>query len=201
MAYHESGHAIVAWLTPLADPVQKVTIVPRGQALGVTEQLPGEDRYNYARDYLVARIDVMLGGRTAEELALGTSTTGVENDLVEATRLARRMVTRWGMGSLGLVAYQADEEHPFLGYDMAQGRDYSEATAALIDQNVQSLLTERHEVVRALLEDAHDKLDALATALLAEESIGQATLERVLGPKSGTETEEETPVVIAPAAA
>ncbi len=111
------------------------------------------------------------------------------------------MITRWGMGSLGLAAYQADEEHPFLGYDMAQGRDYSEATAALIDQNVQSLLTERHEVVRTLLEDAHDKLDALATALLAEESIGQATLERVLGPRPETETGAETPVVIAPAAA
>ncbi len=201
VAYHESGHALVAWLTPLADPVQKVTIVPRGQALGVTEQLPGEDRYNYARDYLVARIDVMLGGRTAEELALGTSTTGVENDLVEATRLARRMVTRWGMGSLGLVAYQADEEHPFLGYDMAQGRDYSEATAALIDENVQGLLAERHKVVQKLLSDAHDKLDALASALLVEESIGQTTLERVLGMRPEPETDSKIPVIIAPAAA
>src|ERR671930_131822 len=116
VAYHETGHAVVAWLTPAADPVHKVIIIPHGRALGVTAQLPDEERYNYSRAYLLARLDVMLGGRAAEEVALGEVTTGAENDLVEATRLARRMVTRWGMSDLGLVAFQTDETQPFLGY-------------------------------------------------------------------------------------
>jgi cell division protease FtsH len=181
IAYHEAGHALVAWLTPIADPVHKVTIIPRGRALGVTEQLPGEDHYNYSREYLLARLAVMLGGRTAEEIAIGDVTTGAENDLVEATRLARRMVTRWGMGSLGLVAFQADEEHPFLGYELAQGRDYSETTAAQVDQDVQRLLEERHEIVHSLLTSEREKLDRLVQTLLHEETIDQDTLARILG--------------------
>jgi cell division protease FtsH len=183
VAYHESGHALVAWLTPAADPVHKVTIIPHGRALGVTEQLPGEDHYNYNLAYLLARLEVMLGGRTAEEIALGDITTGAENDLVEATRLARRMVTRWGMGSLGLIAFQADEQQPFLGYELAQGRDYSEATAAQIDQDVQRLLRERHEAVEELLNSARDKLDQLVQALLKEETVDQDELARILGPR------------------
>jgi cell division protease FtsH len=181
VAYHESGHALVAWLTPHADPVYKVTIIPHGRALGVTEQMPGEDHYNYDHQYLLARLDVMLGGRTAEEVALDTMTTGAENDLVEATKLARRMVTRWGMGSLGPVAFQADEEHPFLGYEVSQGRDYSEATAAHIDQDVQQLLAERHEAVRHLLAGAREQLDQLAQRLLKEESIDHEALTQILG--------------------
>jgi cell division protease FtsH len=187
IAYHEAGHALVAWLTPEADPVHKVTIIPRGRALGVTEQLPGEDHYNYNRTYLLARLAVMLGGRTAEEIAIGDITTGAENDLVEATRLARRMVTRWGMGELGLVAFQADEEHPFLGYELAQGRNYSEATAARIDQEVQRLLEERHETVRRLLTDAQPKLDRLVQSLLHDETIGQDALTRILGARPEAE--------------
>jgi cell division protease FtsH len=183
VAYHEAGHALVAWLTPEADPVHKVTIIPRGQALGVTEQVPGEDHYNYSRAYLLARLAVMLGGRSAEEIGLGEITTGAENDLVEATRLARRMVTRWGMSELGEAAFQADEEHPFLGYELAQGRDYSEATAARIDQEVRKLLGERHETVRQLLTAARPRLDGLADALLAEETIDQDELSRILGPR------------------
>jgi len=136
VAYHEAGHALVAWLLPNADPVHKVTIIPRGRALGVTEQLPGEDQVNYSREYLLSRIAVMLGGRTAEELAIGDITTGAENDLVEATRLARRMVTRWGMGDLGLMAISTDEEQPFLGYELAQGHEYSEETSARIDKYI-----------------------------------------------------------------
>ncbi len=183
VAYHESGHALVAWLTPAADPVHKVTIIPHGRALGVTEQLPGEDRYNYNLAYLLARLEVMLGGRTAEEIALGEITTGAENDLVEATRLARRMVTRWGMGSLGPVAFQADEQQPFLGYELAQGRDYSENTAARIDQDVQRLLEERQESVRRLLSNARDKLDQLVQVLLKEETVDQDALLKLLGPR------------------
>jgi cell division protease FtsH len=185
VAYHESGHALVAWLTPLADPVYKVTIVPHGRALGVTEQMPGEDHYNYNHEYLVARLDVMLGGRTAEEIALDTMTSGAENDLVEATKLARRMVTRWGMGSLGPVAFQADEEQPFLGYEISQGRDYSEATAARIDQDVQQLLAERHKAVHGLLAGTREQLDQLAQRLLKEESIDQEVLTQILGARAG----------------
>jgi cell division protease FtsH len=190
VAYHESGHTLVAWLTPAADAVHKATVMPHGRALGVTEQLPGEDRYNYSRSYLLARLAVMLGGRTAEEIVFGDVTTGAESDLTEATRLARRMVTRWGMGDLGLVALQADEEQPFLGYELAQRRDYSEATAARIDQEVQRLLAERHTYACRLLTDAREQLDHLAQALLQEETVGQDALVRLLGPRPVT-TEEK----------
>lgn len=193
VAYHEAGHALVAWLTPAADPVHKVTIIPRGRTLGVTEQVPGEDHYNYSREYLLARLAVMLGGRTAEEIAIGDVTTGAENDLVEATRLAHRMVTRWGMGSLGLAAFQADEGQPFLGYQLAQGRDYSEATAARVDQDVQRLLEERHETVYRLLADAREQLDQLVSTLLQEETIDQEALVQILGPRP--EATEEVPHV------
>jgi cell division protease FtsH len=184
IAYHESGHALVAWFTPDADPVHKVTIIPRGQALGVTEQLPGEDHYNYSREALLARLAVMLGGRAAEELGIGDITTGAERDLVEATRLARRMVTRWGMGSVGLAAFQADEEQPFLGYELAQGRDYSEDTAARIDQDVQRLLEESHQAARDLLSGTRKSLDRLVATLLREETVDREELESILGPRS-----------------
>jgi cell division protease FtsH len=184
IAYHESGHAVVAWVTTAADPVHKVTIVPHGAALGLTEQLPGQERHNLSLSYLKARLDVMLGGRTAEEIVFGEITTGAENDLVEATRLARRMVTRWGMGKLGLVAFKADEEHPFLGYEISQGRDYSEATAARIDQEVLRLIEESHEEARRRLTDNRQKLDRLVDALLREETVGPDQLNRILGPSS-----------------
>ena len=182
VAYHEAGHALVAWFTPDADPVLKVTIIPRGHALGVTEQLP-KDHYNYGRAYLVARLSVMLGGRTAEEIALGDVTTGAENDLIEATRLARHMVTRWGMGDLGWLAFQADEEQPFLGYELAQGRDYSEATAKRIDEEIERLLKERHDFARRLLIAGRDALDRLVDALLHKETVDRETLEQILGPR------------------
>jgi cell division protease FtsH len=181
VAYHESGHTLVAWLTPGADAVQKVSIVPRGRALGATEQIPGEERHNMSQDYLTTKIAVLLGGRTAEEVALGEVSTGAENDLVEATALARRMVTRWGMGQIGLLAFRADEQQPFLGYEMAQGRDYSEDTAARIDRDVARLLDEAHARVRTLLAGSRDKLDALVEALLREETIDADQLRRILG--------------------
>lgn len=191
VAYHESGHALVAWLTPAADPVHKITIVPHGRALGVTKQLPGEDRYNYSRVYLMARLAVMLGGRTAEEIAMGDVTTGAEKDLIEATRLARRMVTRWGMSGLGLVAFSTDEEQPFIGYKLSQERDFSEATAARIDQEVQRLLDERHEAVRNLLKEARNQLDLVAETLLKEETLSQEDLIGILGSRAGLAGEKE----------
>ncbi len=189
IAYHESGHTLVAWLLPQADPVHKVTIIPRGQALGVTQQVPGEDHYNYGREYLAARLAVMLGGRTSEEIALGDITTGAEKDLVEATRLAKRMVTRWGMGSLGLVAFQSDEQQPFLGYELSQGRDYSEDTAARVDADVQRLLAEAHEEAHRLLSANRDKLDNLAETLLEEETIDHDKLVEILGQSAAGEDE------------
>jgi len=183
IAYHEGGHALVAWLTPGADPVHKVTIVPHGMALGVTEQRPTEDRYNLSRPYLMARLAVMLGGRSGEEVAIGEITTGAENDLLQATRLARRMVTSWGMSELGLAAYDSSSEDRFLGYELGQGRTYSEDTAKRIDEAVGALLEERHAAVRRLLEDARDRLDRLAEALLTQETVEYDELERLLGPK------------------
>ncbi|MGO9268425.1 MAG: ATP-dependent zinc metalloprotease FtsH [Candidatus Binataceae bacterium] len=189
VAYHEAGHAVVAWFTPPADPVQKVTIVPHGQALGMTQQVPGEERHNFNQAYLKARLAVMLAGRTAEEIALGEITTGAENDLVEATRLARRMVTRWGMGELGPIAFRADEQQPFLGYELAQRPDYSEATAAAIDAEVRRLLDEAHEDVRRQLTAAREPLDRLVDALLREETVNLDQLNRILGPRAEDEPE------------
>jgi cell division protease FtsH len=184
IAYHESGHALVAWLTPNTDPVHKVTIIPHGRALGMTQQLPGQDQYNYSRTYLMARIAVMLGGRTSEELVFGDTTTGAENDLAEATRLARRMVTRWGMGSLGLMSLETDEQQPFLGFELAQGKAYSEDTAALMDRNVRALLEDQHQAAHVILSGSRDKLDQLVAALLHDETVGEERLAEILGPRA-----------------
>ncbi len=199
VAYHEGGHAVVAWLTPTADPVRKVTIVPHGRALGVTEQLPVEERHNMSRGELLSRLDVMLGGRASESLVFGEVTTGAENDLVQATRLARRMNTRWGMGGLGPVALETDEEQPFLGYQLSQGRSYSEATASRIDQEVEHLLASREAAVRQLLSGARDRLDALAATLLKDEIVRDEMLGQLLGvrPKveelNATDADEASP--------
>ncbi len=193
IAYHESGHALIAWLTPEADPVHKVTIIPRGRALGVTEQLPGEDRYNYGKPYLMARLAVMLGGRSAEEIAIKEITTGAENDLTEATRLARRMVTRWGMGSLGLMSIDSDESQPFLGYELTQGKPYSEETAARIDMDIEKLLDKIHQQVKQTLSEHRQQLDNLVKALLVEETITEDRIAQVLGSKTTEQVEKEVP--------
>ncbi len=198
VAYHECGHAVVAWLTPAADPVHKVTIVPHGQALGMTEQVPGEDRHNLSLSYLKARLAVMLGGRTAEEIVFDEVTTGAENDLVEATRLARRMVTRWGMSKLGLVAFKTDDQQPFLGYEISQGRDYSEATATRIDQEVSRLLEEIHDGVRRCLTDSRERLDRLVDALLQEETVNSDELNRILGPRHDSGSEQTDGIIAGP---
>jgi cell division protease FtsH len=182
VAYHESGHALVAWLTPGADPVHKITIVSHGQALGMTEQVPATERHNLSRTYVLTRIAVMLGGRTAEEVMFGEITTGAESDLVEATQLAKQMVTRWGMSDLGLAAFRADEQQPFLGYELTQGRDYSEATAARVDGAIQQLLNDAHERVSALLTASKPQLEALAEALLRDETLELGQLTTILGP-------------------
>jgi cell division protease FtsH len=136
---------------------------------------------NYSREYLLTRIAVMLAGRTAEELAIGDITTGAENDLVEATRLARRMISRWGMGELGLMAVSSDDEQPFLGYELTQGKNISEETSARIDRGIQKVLGERHELVEKLLSNSMDKLDNLVNVLLREETVDKEDLIKILG--------------------
>ncbi len=172
IAYHEGGHAILGLVVPGADPVNRVTIVPRGQALGVTYQRPDSDRYNYPEAYLRARIVGMLGGRAAEEIVYGTKTTGAESDIEQATGLARRMVTRWGMSErLGLVQL-APRENPYLngpgGYGGA--RPFSEETAEAIDAEVLRIIGESHDEAKRLLSAHRKQLDALAEALLARET-------------------------------
>jgi cell division protease FtsH len=184
VACHESGHTIVAWLSPEADPVNKVTVIPHGMALGATEQLPEKERRNLSEDYLKTRLAVMLGGRSAEEVVFGKVTTGAENDLVEATKLARRMVTAWGMSDVGLQAFSSDEEQPFLGYELAQRRDYSEATAARIDAAVQRLLDDAHAEARRVISGARTRLEVLVARLIKDETIGAAALEEILGPRA-----------------
>jgi cell division protease FtsH len=183
IAYHEAGHAIVAWFTPEADPVHKVTIIPHGMALGVTEQVLGEDKYNYSRGYLLARLAVMMGGRVAEQLAIGEITTGAENDLKEATHLARRMVTRWAMTDFGLMTLDTDDEQPFLGYEITQGRGYSEASAAMVDEQVQSLLKERYNYTQNCLTERKPALDALVAYLMEHETIVQEEMDKIIGPR------------------
>ena len=181
VAYHEAGHAVVAWFTPDADPVHKVTIIPHGRALGVTEQLPVEDVFNYGRAALLARLTVMFGGRAAEEIALGEITTGAENDIIQATRLARRMITRWAIGGLGSVAFDIDEEQPFLGYEISQGWAYCETTAAQIDKEVMDLLNGCHQNACDLLNRRRAQLDRLVEALLQQETVDQDALAAILG--------------------
>jgi cell division protease FtsH len=183
IAYHEAGHAIVAWFTPEADSVHKVTIIPHGMALGVTEQMPGDDKYNYSRGYLLARLAVMMGGRVAEELAIGEITTGAENDLKEATHLARRMVSRWAMTDFGPMTLDADEEQPFLGYELSQGRGYSEATAARVDDEIQKLLKDRYQYTQECLTNRRPALDTLVNALIEHETVTQEGIEKLIGPR------------------
>jgi len=183
IAYHESGHALVAWLTPEADPVHKVTIVPHGKALGVTEQRPGADQYNFPESYLLARLATLLGGRTAEELVFGDVTTGAENDLVEATRLARHMVTSWGMSKLGLVADQDSSQNRFLGYELGREHLLSEQRAAQIDQEIHRLIEAQHQLVATLLTRERGKLDQLAACLIKQEVADHAKMNELLGPR------------------
>jgi cell division protease FtsH len=186
IAYHEAGHAITAWFTPAADEVHKVTVIPHGLALGVTEQIPTEDRYNYRRQELMARLSVMLAGRAAEQLALGEITTGAENDLAQASQLARRMVARWAMSDLGLMTVDSDEQQPFLGYEIAQGRRSSEATAARVDETVQALLEDRFAAAETCLTQHRRQLERLVSALMDHESVGPEELTRLLGPRLHT---------------
>ena len=181
VSFHESGHALLAYLLPNADPVEKVTVIPRTHTLGVTAQVPQEDRYNYGEAYLRDRIAVMFGGRLAESIEFGEVSSGAENDLKQATDLARRMVARWGMSErIGPAAFADSEDHIFLGKEMAKGREHSEATATLIDQEIEALLKDIEAEARALLERNKKKLNALAQALEEHETLEASDVERIL---------------------
>ena len=185
IAYHEGGHAILGIVVAGADPVHRVTIVPRGQALGVTYQRPDADRYNYPEWYLRARIVGMLGGRVAEEIVYGTRTTGAESDIEQATGLARRMVTRWGMSDkLGMVQL-APRENPYLAGPEGYGasKPFSEDTGNVIDAEVRKIIDDSHAEATRLLNQHRKELDALAAALLEKETLGEEEILQVTGLK------------------
>jgi cell division protease FtsH len=182
LAYHEAGHAVVAAVLPHADPVHKVTIVPRGRAMGVTQQLPERDKYLYERDYMLDRLAVMLGGRAAEELILNTATSGAENDLKQATQLARKMVLEWGMSDrIGYMALGDANNEVFLGEDLAHRRDYSEATAREADEEIRRILEEAYQRALGVLESYRQGLDQLVEALIEEEVVSGERVLALLG--------------------
>ncbi len=180
-AYHEAGHALVARLLPDTDPVHKVTIIPRGRSLGLTQQLPQDDRHTYSRDFLVNSICILMGGRVAEELIFQARTTGASNDIERATQLARRMVCEWGMSdTMGPLTFGKREEQIFLGREIAQHRDYSEQTAITIDQEVRHIIEENYQRAYQLLNDHVEILHAMAQALLEKETIDVKDIDRIL---------------------
>ena len=179
-AYHEAGHALVAAITPGTDPLHKVTIIPRGMALGLTMQLPIDDKHTYTKTYLEGTLTVLMGGRCAEEIFLGHITTGAGNDIERATDIARKMVCEWGMSTLGPLAYGKKEEAIFLGREIAQHRDFSEDTAIRIDQEVHGIVTTAYNNARAVLENNRETLERIAIALLDREVLDAVELKLLM---------------------
>ena len=180
-AHHEAGHALVAKLTPGTDPIHKVSIIPRGMALGITQQLPIDDRYTYPKEYLLNTLSVLLGGRAAEEVSLGHMTTGAGNDIERATELARKMVTEWGMSEkLGPLTFGKKDEQIFLGREIAKHKDYSEKTAEDIDDEIRRIVTERYEYSKHLLMENRQLLEKLAAALREKETLDGAEIDAIV---------------------
>src|SRR5438094_4218916 len=181
-AIHEAGHALLAVLLPHADPLHKVTIIPRGMALGLTQQLPVDEKHNYSRDYLEDQIAILLGGRIAEEITMqGNMTTGAGNDLERATELARRMVCEWGMSeAMGPLTFGKKEEQIFLGREIAQHQDYSEDTALRIDQEVKRFVTDQYDRARSTLEHQKASLEKIAAELLVREVLDGEQVRRIV---------------------
>ena len=194
VAYHESGHALAAALTAEADPVLKVTIVPRGQALGVTAFAPNDDIRNYTREYLLGRMVVLLGGRAAEKVTFNEITTGAADDLRRVTDMARRMVSQFGMSEdIGPLNFGDDDRQPFLGYSLSQGRNYSESTASRIDAEVRRIVEDAYEHTLDLMEKHRDKLDSLANALLDHEVVEQEEMLSLFGMSEEEVMPEDVP--------
>jgi cell division protease FtsH len=181
VAYHEGGHALTGLLQEYVDPVTKVTIVPRGQALGVTQYTPLDDRYNYSKEYLEAQLVTALGGRAAEQVAIGHITTGAENDLQRVTAIARQMVARWGMSErLGTISF-SEREDPFAGTALATGsREYSEQTATIIDEEVKRIVNWAYDRALSLLTSHRETLDGVAHSLRLHETLDAKQLRAIL---------------------
>ncbi len=179
-AYHEAGHTLVGLKVPNADPVHKVTIIPRGMALGVTQQLPEGDRHNYTKDYLLGQIAILMGGRIAEDVFLGSITTGASNDIERATELARAMVCEYGMSDLGPLTFGKKEEQIFLGREIAQHRDFSEDTAIKIDQEVRRLISGQYDRAQAIITENRETMIRLSETLLERETLDGVQIRRVV---------------------
>jgi cell division protease FtsH len=184
-AYHESGHTIVAAMLPAADPLHKVTIIPRGRALGLTQQLPTEDKYSYSKRYLDAMLAVLMGGRIAEEVFMNEITTGAGNDIERATGMARKMVCEWGMSDLGPATFGKKEEAIFLGREFAQHQDYSEATAIEIDKEVRRILDRAYKTAHDIITGNKTALDKIARKLLERETLEGWEVNQILVEETG----------------
>ena len=190
-AYHEAGHTLVGLKVPNADPVHKVTIIPRGMALGVTQQLPEGDRHNYSQEYLLGQIAILMGGRIAEDTFLGSITTGASNDIERATELARAMVCEYGMSEMGPITFGKKEEQIFLGREIAQHRDFSEDTAIKIDEQVKKIVTAQFERAKAIIEENRETMIRLAECLLERESLDGVEIRRIV---AGLPLDENPPI-------
>ncbi len=190
-AYHEAGHTLVGLKVPNADPVHKVTIIPRGMALGLTQQLPEGDRHNFSEEYLLGQISILMGGRIAEEVFLGSITTGASNDIERATELARAMVCEYGMSEMGPLTFGKKEEQIFLGREIAQHRDFSEDTAIKIDQEVKKIISAQYERAHNIIEENREVMIRLAECLLERESLDAVEIRRVV---AGLPLEEQQPI-------
>ncbi len=187
-AFHEAGHAIIAKLLPNADPVHKVTIVPRGVALGLMQQLPIDEKHTYPKDYWLDRICIAFGGRVAEEIIFKEITTGASSDIMQATSIAKRMVCEWGMNEkLGPLAYGRKDDAVFLGRELGHQRDYSESTAFMIDEEVRKIVEEQLERARSLLNNNRSALDAIAQALLSEETLDAGKIQQIISENPGSD--------------
>ena len=189
-AYHEAGHALAAALIPEADPIHKVTIIPRGMALGLTQQLPLDDRYTYSKEYLDAQLSVLLAGRVAELLLLGQTTTGAANDFEKSTEIARKMVCQWGMSDLGPLTFGERDDLIFLGRDLAMNKNFSERTAELIDVEVKKIITQSFNRAQELLEKNKRKLLKIANALLEKEVLDSDEIDKLAGVKKGLQAQK-----------
>ena len=192
-AYHEVGHALVGWLTPRSDPVHKVTIIPRGRSLGVTQFMPEEDRISYNESQVKAKLYTLMGGRAAERLIYDDLSTGAAQDLEQATRLVRKMVMQWGMSErVGPVSFRSMSEHPFLGREMSEPRDHSEHMQQLIDEEVARILREADEHAYRMLEDHRDDLERMTEALIEREVLTEQEITQLIGKRPGIVVEEST---------
>jgi cell division protease FtsH len=180
-AYHEAGHALVAKLLPHADPVHKLTIVPRGMALGLMQQLPEADKHTYTKNYWLDQLAVFMGGRVAEEMVFNETTTGASSDIERATEVARRMVCEWGMSDkMGPVHYSNKEEHVFLGRDFGKPREHSETTQVEIDREVRQIIETAYTTAQRLIKERFDTLHQLARAVLERETLDANEIERII---------------------